>query len=589
MTIETQAHDVLHRAGDQIDVPPPPLEALLGSTARRRRVAALVAGLSAGAVVVAVAVVSSDNGAVSPPTNPAPPTTAEGTRLVGMNGVMVSVPQNWATDHVKCGTALSDTVYFDTGAVRTCRIEPRPDVSVLHVADVGRNDGALQIAQAASTPVTVGGLQALRSSRHYAQPCPQPDPCDDSYEAALYFPTLGVVFWGSSPRQGVVDPILDSAQLIPDGYVAIPVNTTGSELEAMGLHVDLADGTRSDDVAPTTPPEGSVVALGSTVTVGRGLDDMVPDTARTGLVGMNGVMVSVPQGWVTTYSHCEDSVVSAAALPNEGNSCLQLDPATVAAVYVVPIQSPYAEPWRSMNAVTGGPFGGSFRYATTSWGCAAEMPDCDTEFYAGAVSVTGSGVMVWAAGPDRDVVDDMLGSVTRIPDGLVAVPRLPTALSLADVGLNVDLPAEATETDLLETSPTPGQVVPAGSTVEVVDVQPDQLSTPPNVAPSTIHGPTIACSLKPGGTVGDVGSVWAFDVRAGHPGDVTLTLTSAGAVVGTSDPVWMFAAERTTIYVAITGAVRDSSVGLRFTHRFGDTGAEETNRDVQAPVDQTCR
>jgi hypothetical protein len=289
MTIETQAHDVLHRAGDEIDVPPPPLDALLGSTARRRRrMAAAVAGLSAAAVVVAVAVLSSggDNGAVPPPTNPAPPTTAEGTRLVGMNGVMVSVPQDWVTDDVKCGTALSDTVYFDTGAVRTCRIEPRPDVSVLHVAEVGQNDGAFQIAQEANTPVTVGGLNAFRSSRHYAPPCPQPDPCDDRYEATLYFPSLGIVFWGSSPHQGVVDPILDSAQPIPDGYVAIPLNTTGSELEAMGLDVDLADGTGPDEVAPTSPREGSVVALGSTVTVGS------PDKATANPI--EKVLVSKP-------------------------------------------------------------------------------------------------------------------------------------------------------------------------------------------------------------------------------------------------------------------------------------------------------
>jgi hypothetical protein len=284
MTIETKARDALLRAADEIDVQPPPVDAMLGSAARRRRrMAGVVAGLTAAAVVVAVAIVSSggDKASAPPITPPPAPTTASGTRLVGMNGVMASVPDAWANNRVKCGTPMGNTVIWDTAAIQVCQIVPRPEVSVLQIVDVGQNDSALSLAEQAREPVTVGGLKAYRMpTRHYAPSCPVANPQGEPvqcpyprYEGTLYVPSLGVVLLASSPDRGVVDPILASARLIPDGYVAIPVTTTANELEALGLTVDLPDGLGPNRVVPTDPEVGSVVALGSTVSM---IDTRVP-------------------------------------------------------------------------------------------------------------------------------------------------------------------------------------------------------------------------------------------------------------------------------------------------------------------------
>jgi hypothetical protein len=288
MTIETQTRDVLVRAADQVDVEPPPIDAMLGSVARRRRrIAAAIAGLSAAAVVVAVAVVNSggDERRAPSTSTPTAPTTAPGTRLVGMNGVMVSVPLDWGTNRVKCGTALADTVYFDTGEVRLCRVVPTRPVSVLRISDVGENDSAFQLAQEAHQPTTIDGVEAFRRPTRNSTPaCPMSRPMDVrvecggvSYDGVLYVPSLGVVFSVSATSRGVVDPILDSAHLIPDGYVAIPLNTTGSELQALGLQVDLRGDIDPDRVAPTQPQVGTVVAIGSGVSVGPVVDGLVPD------------------------------------------------------------------------------------------------------------------------------------------------------------------------------------------------------------------------------------------------------------------------------------------------------------------------
>jgi hypothetical protein len=594
MTIETQARDLLLRAADEVDVEPPPVDALLGSAARRRRrMAAVVAGLSAAAVVVTVAIVSTGGHEVGAPvtSSPTPPTTAPGTRLVGMNGVMVSVPQDWATNRVRCGTPMGDTVFWNTGAIRLCRIVPSPEVSALQIIDLGQNGSALSLAQQAHVPVTIGDIQAYRMpTRSFAPSCPmvrpggKPVQCPyPRYEGTLYFPSLGLVLFASSPDRGVVDPILDSAKLIPDGYVAVPLNATAAELEALGLQVDVRGDIGPDRVAPTDPPVGSVVAVGSTIAIGRDLNGLVPDGAGTRMAGMDGVVVSVPDDWPTDDIACSGSDTSAVVFPHEGGTCL-IDPAKAAAVYIVPSQSPLAEPWRSMNSATAGPVDGSLRFATTRWGCATQSGPCGDGFYAGAVTL--DGVTVWAAGPSTDTVDAMLESVGRIPDGFVAVPRLPTAQRLADVGLNVDLPQGAAEDDLLETSPTAGRIVPAGSTVDVTYVQKYPLDFGPGVSMTIAHGAMIQCDFPPAGAAGPANPVVTVEVRAAHTGEVTLALTSGGQAIGESGPTWMFSGQRTILFVPIAGSFRDNTARLHIVQRIAGGGEEANNLDVKMPPDQ---
>lgn len=128
---ETQIRELLETAGQDIAAEPIDADSLLAASRRSARTRRLVQVLSvstAVAVIVALglALIPRGSDPQKPSTEPvteerlAPP----GMRLVGMNGVAVAVPEDWGTNQTRCDVAVENTVVFDKGTHRWCRLAP---------------------------------------------------------------------------------------------------------------------------------------------------------------------------------------------------------------------------------------------------------------------------------------------------------------------------------------------------------------------------------------------------------------------------------------------------------------------------------
>lgn len=282
---EEQATRLLERLGDQVPVGPPPTSAVVGlGRRRRRRHRALAVVATSAAVVVAVIApgvihlrseqdlaVPLADGTSAGPTTPAP-TTPPGTRLVGLGSVAVSVPSGWATNDVGCGGPRSDTVVFDLDGLtetQSCLLPVPPDVQWLDLYTADPRDIETFLGDDAQA-VDVDGAAALR----------EPTDCDLSNgyrhcSAALGLPDLGVLMVAHGTDHSVVDDILDSAQLLREGYVSAPSLVGLADTKAAGL-VAAAGLTMSepcqhqgcdDTIASQSPEAGTVVSAGSDVEV----------------------------------------------------------------------------------------------------------------------------------------------------------------------------------------------------------------------------------------------------------------------------------------------------------------------------------
>lgn len=271
MLNETRARELLHEAGEHIPVQPESTHELVrrGQRAARARLATLL-----GTVIVAAALIVTGGLVLRPDSDPsglpvdsptvaAAPEAPPGMRLVGMGRIAVAVPESWGTGRVRCGVPVADTVVFDTGYVRLCRLTPTPTVSSLHIVESG-SDLALPFVRDAQPAGQVDGVQIRRTS-----PGDLPE--------AIVVESEGVVMWVTSRDPALVDEILDSLIVLPDGYITVPyvpygpvANTLG-RMEHAGLAVSTVEerrpGWSAGALLDTDPPLGSVVPVGSTVTV----------------------------------------------------------------------------------------------------------------------------------------------------------------------------------------------------------------------------------------------------------------------------------------------------------------------------------
>jgi hypothetical protein len=248
------------------------LEDVRRRSVKRWAIPALAAAAVAVVVVAAVALLPDRNGesrgisnnpSTSPPSAPqAPP----GTRLVGMGRLAVAVPEGWSTNDEKCGSALSNTVIFEANGVVSCEIAHRPHVSALHIVSITSPLALPWIYQhlAASQ---LDGITIKRTPTNTG---------NEGSAGALVARSEGVVMYVTSSHRAVVDSVLDSAMVLPAGWVTIPFNPDlpflPSELVALkrvGLNVEI---TRRDlprrstgALIGATPAFGSVVPVGSTV------------------------------------------------------------------------------------------------------------------------------------------------------------------------------------------------------------------------------------------------------------------------------------------------------------------------------------
>jgi hypothetical protein len=277
MLNETQTRQLLHEAGEQIPVRPESMRDLIvrgRRAARARRIAVVGAAVTAAALVVTGGLVLRLDAAGSEQhVNPTPaqaPQPPPGKRLVGMGRIAVAVPQHWGTNEVQCGTPMSDTVVFDSEAVRLCKVKPDQPVSSLHI--VPTSSILAQPFVATARPAgEIDGIPIRRTSSAPTRPPGAPA------VGGIVVESEGVVMWVTAPDMGVVNQILDSVMVLPEGYLTVPF-TAGAPgarilagIEDAGLRVrtvaERRPGMSAGSILRSDPPFGSVVAVGSTVTV----------------------------------------------------------------------------------------------------------------------------------------------------------------------------------------------------------------------------------------------------------------------------------------------------------------------------------
>lgn len=287
MLTDDRTRDLLRSAVADLTVSDAPADELVRrgrQTRRRTRVAAVVGGVAAvGLIAVGSAVVADMGGVANEPaaTQPTAPTetpppstqnglvTSPGTRLVGMGPIAVAVPQSWGANDIRCGTPLSDTVVFSTGA-RDCLVEQR-DVSSVHFGRIGRWEPRTW-ERNATTAMDLGEIDITRSEiGPYHEGLGEP-----TYPfsvGVVTVPDYDVAMWVVSTDEELIRSVLDSVREIPSGYVAVPVRSAASrtwpyEADA-GLDVRQVsvyrEGVSPGVLLSSDPPLGSIVPRGTRV------------------------------------------------------------------------------------------------------------------------------------------------------------------------------------------------------------------------------------------------------------------------------------------------------------------------------------
>ena len=145
----------------------------------------------------------------------------EGTRWVGMNGVVVAVPDWWTTGETRCNTPLKDTVYFDDAATVDCQ-DPVPESAARQVSALAILHGTSGYGEFKTRDMDevaeVDGheVMALGSCERWF-----PGVCRRLFAV----PDEGVVFAVTiaDPGDGDYEAIRDSVRVLPDSQTTVPV------------------------------------------------------------------------------------------------------------------------------------------------------------------------------------------------------------------------------------------------------------------------------------------------------------------------------------------------------------------------------
>jgi hypothetical protein len=282
---EQEAAELLERLGSREEVGSPPMGDLFraGRQVRRSRHILQLAGVAAAVVVVTAGgfALQLQHDRDVPTASSTTPTVTKagaglvvpvGSRLVGEGDVVVAVPESWTTNDIVCGGVGSDTVTFNNdGPWATCA-GGDSHASVLSVVDPASRqwDSRLRLT---AKKVSVDGMSGLRTPTICTS---VPDP---TCTGVLTFPEEKVSFAVTSPDDMIVNEVLDSAERLPAGYVTVPDlegMSAADARQAISAHGLLIDPpcTNGDNCTfyvrwPTTPPAGSAVAVGSTVSISR--------------------------------------------------------------------------------------------------------------------------------------------------------------------------------------------------------------------------------------------------------------------------------------------------------------------------------
>ena len=245
--------ELLDNAANTHVVGPAPLRDLVegGNRLRRRRrylhaagISGTVAAVVAASVVVATAVTGSSQRTPPPIDQPAALDVPEGARLVGMNGVAVAVPSDWATPRDRCGVLPANSPR--PGDFAPCVLAAAGETSVT-AAPTG-SPFAAQWMVGDSNRDEVDGVDVVRT--RVSLTCPSHvDQCP-VFAESVRVPNLDVIVWVKSGTGSLPADILDTLRLIPTGrgYTTVPAADRGrpatsarDTLAAAGFDAEIPD------------------------------------------------------------------------------------------------------------------------------------------------------------------------------------------------------------------------------------------------------------------------------------------------------------------------------------------------------------
>ena len=280
---ESKLTELLERAGEQVKVGPPPIESLRTGAARRRRRrtwAWSAVGVAAVVTVIGGTAVFTRGSQVADPRPPvasgSPGAVPGGTRLVGLGHAAIAVPKSWGTNQLTCGWPRTDTVVVDYGIRMLCMSPPRAGVESVEIA-LGRPNPDYR----ADETIEIDGVPAERERTT----CSQGSFSNVTVcSGTVYIPSLDVAFQATaSTSADELDRILARIVIVPD-LVGVPGyrtpdrtghQTLGAQyaerLKAAGLKAELrtrkSTGARAGTIVSGSPEPGTMVPLGTTVTV----------------------------------------------------------------------------------------------------------------------------------------------------------------------------------------------------------------------------------------------------------------------------------------------------------------------------------
>ncbi|NYG60548.1 hypothetical protein BJ980_003471 [Nocardioides daedukensis] len=287
MSDETLA-EMLERTADRTEVGAPPMNQMYAAAqrSRRRRGAwtALASAAAVATVIGGIAVLSPDPGGKPSVAEPGLVTPAPGMRLVGIENVVIEVPQEWGTNEVRCGTPQADTVVIDQGLTPACGWSRPAVVSSVKITRDGR-DVAAKWEQ-----IEVDGVKASRAEIPCTHYFDVGGGMSDICRSAVEFPEQDVQVLAevSNPdldqARAEVDEILSRIRVLPDGQTTIPLRESvslemqaksGAEyvrlLKQMGLEprVEYVENKEIPDgfAVGVDPVVGTPVKVGEEVTV----------------------------------------------------------------------------------------------------------------------------------------------------------------------------------------------------------------------------------------------------------------------------------------------------------------------------------
>jgi hypothetical protein len=277
--------DLLERAGERIPVGSPPLPELMTGAAglRRRRTTArtVLAAAAVGAVVGGTALVAALD--TTPPAGPVDPpadshvaeAVPAGTRWVGIGHAAIAVPEGWATNALRCGTATEPTVVVDVTVIELCGflspqvfdnvwLERGVNRNMFHPAEDFAIDGVA--AQRDTTTCTPLGNRTTQCS------------------GTVFVPSEQASFRAQAATKERVEEILSWIQILRD-HVAVPGFGSANmdhqdddagqhyrgELGAAGLGAEVITeprpGLKAGYVLDVRPQPGTMVDQGQVVTM----------------------------------------------------------------------------------------------------------------------------------------------------------------------------------------------------------------------------------------------------------------------------------------------------------------------------------